>query len=41
VNEYASGNLNSHWFSVLEYWCSPKTLRQVAQFAEQTLKRRA
>jgi enoyl-CoA hydratase len=25
---------------VLEHWCSPETLRQVAQFAEQTLKRR-
>jgi enoyl-CoA hydratase len=27
--------------AVLEHWCSPETLRQVAQFAEQTLKRRA
>jgi enoyl-CoA hydratase len=27
--------------AVLEHWCSPDTLRQVAQFAEQTLKRRA
>jgi enoyl-CoA hydratase len=26
--------------AVLEHWCSPETLRQVAQFAEQTLKRR-
>jgi enoyl-CoA hydratase len=26
--------------AVLEQWCSPETLRQVAAFAEQTLKRR-
>ena len=25
---------------LLEHWCAPETLRQVAQFAEQTLKRR-
>jgi enoyl-CoA hydratase len=27
--------------AVLEHWCAPETLRQVAQFAEQTLKRRS
>jgi enoyl-CoA hydratase len=26
--------------ALLEHWCAPETLRQVAQFAEQTLKRR-
>src|SRR5262249_31581692 len=26
--------------AVLEHWCAPETLRQVARFAEQTLKRR-
>jgi enoyl-CoA hydratase len=27
--------------AVLEQWCAPETLQQVAQFAEQTLRRRA
>jgi enoyl-CoA hydratase len=27
--------------AVLEHWCAPETLRQVASFAEQTIKRRA
>jgi enoyl-CoA hydratase len=27
--------------AVLEHWCAPETLRQVAAFAEQTIKRRA
>jgi enoyl-CoA hydratase len=27
--------------AVLEHWCAPETLRQVAQFVAQTLKRRA
>jgi enoyl-CoA hydratase len=27
--------------AVLEHWCSPEALRQVAHFAEQTIKRRA
>jgi enoyl-CoA hydratase len=27
--------------AVLEYWCSPETLREVAAFAERTIKRRS